>query len=252
MPYANVQQHPRFKVITPVDVRFARDELKTLQTEDVSMGGLFIRSDVLRPPGSRLFIRVRSEKGAFTAQARVVHALDEQAAQQKSHAAGMGVVFDGLSGRAVTTLEQLIQTAQEQQQSPRRAAPVRQAMRRGVELLRQAWLVLVGLLMTLHGQARAALRSPDAPPEPAETPWYHRVKLPAPPVTNAEAHNAQLDDLLLLAQEHEDRGDMEEARQTLLCALTLAPEHREVTTRLQALEARLAQVRKPPTPFDVM
>jgi hypothetical protein len=97
--FAAVQKHPRYRVSVPVAVTTQAGATEQLRIEDISLGGVFIRTTLPSPPGS--FVAVRLPLGdpehPFALMGRVVHVIDGAASVEKARAPGMGVQFDGLS-----------------------------------------------------------------------------------------------------------------------------------------------------------
>ena len=99
MPFAPVQKHPRYRVSVPVSVITHSGDLEELPLEDVSLGGVFIKTSRPWPRGSFVRLRFPVDDNAppLGLMGRVVHVIDEETSAQKSRAPGMGVQFDGLS-----------------------------------------------------------------------------------------------------------------------------------------------------------
>lgn len=233
MGFAQAQKHPRVRVQTKVAVRFARDHVVDLCTENISRGGMFVRSAQLPEPGAQLMVRLCTPFGTLTTRARVVHTMDEQMAERKAHPPGLGLQFDDLSQHAATTLEKFLRSedAGQPQVEPWTARAIRQLGDAGTTLLQR--------LRKLGTPADAlAGDHQDA------TPWYHRVSTtPVAARTGGEdaggqAVVLQLRDLLTIAQEHEQKGEAEEAEQVLCCARELIKSHPRLTVMMEALETR--------------
>ena len=70
-----------------------RSELKTLWMEDISKGGLFVRTDNPPPRGSTLEVLINTPDGDLVLKAEVVHVVDEGSAKASGHPAGVGLQF---------------------------------------------------------------------------------------------------------------------------------------------------------------
>jgi hypothetical protein len=97
MAYAVAQQYTRYRVSLPVDVVAPDGSVHELNLDDISLGGVFVRTRRPASPGS--FVRLRLPLGGRSVPVvgRVVHALDDDAAHAKGRPAGMGIQFDGLA-----------------------------------------------------------------------------------------------------------------------------------------------------------
>jgi hypothetical protein len=111
-----VQQHPRHRVSVQLPVVAANGDVQMLRTEDVSLGGIFIRTRSPHHPGSIVQIHLPREGAArgVPIMGRVVHVIDERAAMTKARAPGMGVQFDGLAPDAEAALRALVETLMEE------------------------------------------------------------------------------------------------------------------------------------------
>jgi hypothetical protein len=95
--FVGVQKHPRFRVTADVELISASGDVRPLPLEDISLGGVFIRTTAPEAPGSFVRLRLPSGGVAATVVGRVVHVIDGPASVAKARAPGMGVQFDGLS-----------------------------------------------------------------------------------------------------------------------------------------------------------
>lgn len=107
-----VQQHPRHRVSVPIGVVAPDGDVQVLRTDDVSLGGVFLRTRRPSPPGSmvRLRLPVPGATRGLAVLARVVHVIDERSAIQKARPPGMGVMFDGLAPDVEAALRALVDT----------------------------------------------------------------------------------------------------------------------------------------------
>ncbi|MBI5494931.1 MAG: PilZ domain-containing protein [Deltaproteobacteria bacterium] len=144
----------RVRVTTPVEVRVSREEVLPAETENVSLGGVFVKSRVTLPEGTHVLLRLHTPHGRITTGARVVHAVDSREAMATSRAPGMGLSMASLSPYAQSVLERLLD---EHDATPR------DPWGRPARILRSAlqWFV--------SGAATADVETTD------EEPWYHRA-----------------------------------------------------------------------------
>src|SRR5688572_13568315 len=91
MAYAAIQKHPRFRVTLPVDIVRESGEVEQRAIEDISLGGLFIRTPAPVPPGSfvRMHLALAQTAPAVPLMGRVVHVIDDAASVQKRREPGM-------------------------------------------------------------------------------------------------------------------------------------------------------------------
>jgi len=95
------QRHPRFP--TELSVELLAVDTKQVESHplaNISLGGAFVQTPRPLPPGSELRLRMELGSEVIRASARVVHVVDGDAAQQKSHPEGMGVAFQDMSPSA--------------------------------------------------------------------------------------------------------------------------------------------------------
>jgi uncharacterized protein (TIGR02266 family) len=98
LPPARQRCHPRFTSATLVVLRGgSRDELRTLWMEDISNGGLFVRTDTPPRAGTKVAVEIETPGGHMWLRAEVVHVLDRAAAEQIGHTPGVGLQFIDLS-----------------------------------------------------------------------------------------------------------------------------------------------------------
>ncbi|MBK8479684.1 MAG: Hsp70 family protein [Proteobacteria bacterium] len=90
------RRDPRYPVTWAVTIRAADWlEVQRLSTENVSRGGLFIRTASHALPGTRLQIELTLPDGTvFPADGEVIHSITRERAQAEGVAAGIGVRFD--------------------------------------------------------------------------------------------------------------------------------------------------------------
>jgi hypothetical protein len=112
MPFESIQKHPRYPLSGAIDVVTASAELHQLVAENISLGGMFLKTHRPLPEGSAIRLRLRSAgPGAATIGliGRVVHVIDEAASALKAHPAGIGVQFDPPSPQTEILLRRFVE-----------------------------------------------------------------------------------------------------------------------------------------------
>lgn len=106
----NRRTEPRIE--TEIEVKFTSlDEFVVTYTEDISRGGLFLKSTNFLPVGStvRLELTVPDHESNFSVIARVAYVLDEESAKSQQRHPGMGMEFlDAENGDLLRQLEAYI------------------------------------------------------------------------------------------------------------------------------------------------
>lgn len=104
-----IQKHPRFRTSVPIGLVTPSGDVEEFTLEDISLGGLFVRTLVPAPAGSFVRLRLPLGDGALSLMGRVVHVIaDDTAARSKTRARGMGVQFDGLAPDTERRLAQFV------------------------------------------------------------------------------------------------------------------------------------------------
>jgi uncharacterized protein (TIGR02266 family) len=98
LPPPPAREHPRF--VTPNQVQVSvreKSELRALWVENISKGGLFVRTD--RPPawGTRVEVVLDAGRSRLPLQAKVVHIVDGVMARRMNLQAGVGLQFVDLT-----------------------------------------------------------------------------------------------------------------------------------------------------------
>jgi len=239
MAHMKTQKHRRFPVVTPVAVMLSRSHVQRLETADVSLGGLFIKTTEPCEPGSEVRLKLDAAQKSIVLHARVVHVIPPGIPQAQLHVPGMGVEFESPSPVAQQALQRFVDGLAQQ-------AALEQGTTEGprVPALGRA----VGAMRQLIGSIEARLMELVPPVDTVESaevvPWYRReapLRAANDDATPETALEAQLRDLLQMASDHEQRGDVTEARQTLLCAWELAPGHPVIGACLDMLDQDCAQ-----------
>ncbi|MEW5851832.1 MAG: PilZ domain-containing protein [Myxococcota bacterium] len=103
MTYAAVQKHPRFTVKTPVLVMTSAG-LQTLELENISLGGAFVRTDQPPVTGGCVRMRLDTRDAAVDALARVIHVVEHR----NTLPPGMGVRFEEMTGDSRGALQRYV------------------------------------------------------------------------------------------------------------------------------------------------
>jgi tetratricopeptide (TPR) repeat protein len=126
-PSTPVQKHPRYPTSAPVDlVLGAGAEIVKAPLVNISLGGVFIRTDNAPPTGSPVRLRLHWGDIPLAFQGHVVHVIDPVAAAKKAHPAGVGVQFDSV---APSTLQQLTRLVDALAEEARREKARKSAVR---------------------------------------------------------------------------------------------------------------------------
>ncbi|MEW5848851.1 MAG: PilZ domain-containing protein [Myxococcota bacterium] len=110
MAYAAVQKFPRYAMHTPVMVvTRAGGAVQMLNTENVSLGGLFVRTNSPVSPGMEVTVRFGDVGNVVGGVARVVHVIHESESARKLHPPGMGLEFHDLPKPSHVALLRLVE-----------------------------------------------------------------------------------------------------------------------------------------------
>ncbi|MDP2344468.1 MAG: PilZ domain-containing protein [Deltaproteobacteria bacterium] len=126
MTFESIQKHPRYQLSGAIDVVTASAEMHQLSAENISLGGMFLKTTRPLPEGSAVRLRLRSAgPGAATIGlvGRVVHVIDEVTSAKKAHPPGIGVQFDPPSPQTELLLRRFVEglAAQAARERARRA-----------------------------------------------------------------------------------------------------------------------------------
>jgi molecular chaperone DnaK len=117
-----IRREPRFVSATQVEMSIADpSEFHTLWTENISRGGMFIRTESPPPVGTKIGIRINVQQGVLAFSGTVVHAVDRAQARHLGRTAGIGVKFDEIPEQARQSLERYVQLIQQRAASQPRA-----------------------------------------------------------------------------------------------------------------------------------
>jgi uncharacterized protein (TIGR02266 family) len=93
------RQHPRVSIAVEIDVA-SGSNFYAGRTRDLSLGGLFVETDVGLPIGSQIDVKLKLPGGTFMVACEVVWHLSD-----KGHTVGVGVRFLQLSAGARHAIE---------------------------------------------------------------------------------------------------------------------------------------------------
>jgi uncharacterized protein (TIGR02266 family) len=93
------RQHPRLSIAVDVDVT-SGSNFYAGRTRDLSLGGLFVETDVGLPIGAQIDVKLKLPKGVYLVACEVVWQLAD-----KAHTVGVGVRFLQLSLGAKRAIE---------------------------------------------------------------------------------------------------------------------------------------------------
>jgi tetratricopeptide (TPR) repeat protein/Tfp pilus assembly protein PilZ len=120
-----VQKHPRYPTNAPVDLVLGAEIVKA-PLVNISLGGVFIRTDKPPPTGSPVRLRLHWGDIPLAFQGRVVHVIDPHAGAKKGHPAGIGVQFDNVAPSTLQQLTRLVDVlAEEARREKARKSAVR-------------------------------------------------------------------------------------------------------------------------------
>jgi uncharacterized protein (TIGR02266 family) len=101
------RQHPRLSISVEVDLR-SEHNFYSAQTRDISVGGLFIETDVALPIGTRLRIDLKFLKKRIDTEVEVTWVLVGEGQQGQNVTAGVGVRFVDLPVAARNSIEKFM------------------------------------------------------------------------------------------------------------------------------------------------
>lgn len=114
------RKDPRQEFEGPVQVRCASwSEFVELYTQNISHGGVFVRSGNLPEFGVIISVQIQMPNlQVLKLEGRVAHVIDEATAKEKGIASGFGVEFTNVTEEAVRAIAQLLQVAKKHQEAP--------------------------------------------------------------------------------------------------------------------------------------
>jgi uncharacterized protein (TIGR02266 family) len=109
----NRRRWPRIDLALRVVFRFNRPEDLSCHStiRDISLGGVFIVTDQVRPKGTVIRLQLEFHNGAvFKAEGQVVRVVPPEMAAMKGQQAGIGVQFTEIDERSRQVLEETLAT----------------------------------------------------------------------------------------------------------------------------------------------
>jgi len=95
------RKHPRVLIAVEVDLGASGSNFYAGRTRDISLGGLFVETDVPLPIGTKLDVKLKLPKSTFTLPSEIVWMLTDREKQT----VGVGVRFLELSKAAKRAIE---------------------------------------------------------------------------------------------------------------------------------------------------
>jgi uncharacterized protein (TIGR02266 family) len=103
---------PRIAVGLRIQMRMARpdDLFRSYHLRDVSLGGMFVKTDSPRPLGTDVEVRVEFVRGgAFVARGKVVRVVRAREVPDRSQPTGIGIEFTQMTDESRRLLEELLE-----------------------------------------------------------------------------------------------------------------------------------------------
>lgn len=120
-----LQKHPRYLTTAAVDLVLGAEIVKA-PLVNISLGGVFIKTDKPPPTGSLVRVRLHWGDIPLAFQGHVVHVIDRHTAAKKAHPAGIGVQFEGIAPSTLHQLTRLVDAlAEEARREKARKSAVR-------------------------------------------------------------------------------------------------------------------------------
>jgi len=105
------RQDPRFVTSTQVELTIeGGDHLHEVWTDEISKGGLFVRTTTPPSIGTKLEVRLNTPHGTLTLTAEVDHIVGEATFKQIGSLAGVGLKFIDLGPQKKKAFERYIET----------------------------------------------------------------------------------------------------------------------------------------------
>lgn len=107
-----VQRHPRYTMPYPASIITASGDAEEVTLEDVSLGGVFIRTEQPWPPRAALQLRIVVDGEPLVLAAHVAHVVSAGMSVAVGHAPGMGVSFDAVPAELEPRLKQFVESGE--------------------------------------------------------------------------------------------------------------------------------------------
>lgn len=106
------RQWPRIEANLKILLRLkTKDDLfQRFYLSDISVGGMFVRTDETRPRGTPVAVRIEfADGGVFEAEGEVRHAVRPEMSEALGRPAGIGIKFTAMGEASRQLLESLIE-----------------------------------------------------------------------------------------------------------------------------------------------
>jgi hypothetical protein len=107
-----VQRHPRYPLPYPAKIATASGSIEDVTLEDVSLGGVFVRTEQPWPPRAALHIQLIVDDAPLVLGGRVAHVVTVGMSVAVGHAPGMGVSFDPIPADVEPRWQHFVQSAE--------------------------------------------------------------------------------------------------------------------------------------------
>ncbi len=106
----SMQKHPRFKTVTEVELLAAAAAGGPLRmfADNISLGGIFVRTDRPVAPGTPVKLRVAAASGPIILNGKVVHVVDSLRARHLRTSPGMGLQFSDMAPESRAALARFV------------------------------------------------------------------------------------------------------------------------------------------------
>jgi molecular chaperone DnaK len=119
---SSIRRESRFVSATQVEISVSDpNEFHALWTDNISRGGMFLKTDSPPPVGTKIGVRIQLQQGVLAFTATVMHAVDPKLARHLGRTAGIGIKFDEIPEKARQSLERYVQLIAQRPASDPRA-----------------------------------------------------------------------------------------------------------------------------------
>ncbi|MBI5495842.1 MAG: protein kinase [Deltaproteobacteria bacterium] len=108
MRFEQAQKHPRYRTDVPVALLLPDGRSVEGPAENISSGGVFVRTPYLLSPGTRMYLELKQPAPGLVLPASVVHVMDPEKARTRNHPTGMGLRFESVDEQAAWQLQRYL------------------------------------------------------------------------------------------------------------------------------------------------